>query len=178
MFKNKFILAIIVIEIFIFSECFSETRKIKEIEFKGNENTSIETLKSITQLKSGEEYNKSKIDNAIQNIKNTTVFTNVTAEIIEVKENKNEIKIVFNMEKKWTIIPYLIAGSGGGTSYYSVGVFDTNLFNELYIANFNIKVENNKPNLSLSLLDNYAFDNNVIMGIISNVINKKDIYFD
>jgi outer membrane protein assembly factor BamA len=178
MFKKKFFIPIFVIEIFIFSECFSETRKIKEIEFKGNDNTSIETLKSITQLKSGEEYNKSKIDNAIQNIKNTTVFTNVTAEIIEVKENKNEIKIVFNMEKKWTIIPYLIAGSGGGTSYYSVGVFDTNLFNELYIANFNIKVENNKPNLSLSLLDNYAFDNNVIMGIIANVINKKDIYFD
>ena len=54
-----------------------DARKIKEIEFKGNDNTSIETLKSITQLKSGEEYNKSKIDNAIQNIKNTTVFTNV-----------------------------------------------------------------------------------------------------
>jgi hypothetical protein len=32
--------------------------------------------------------------------------------------------------------------------------------------------------LSLSLLDNYAFDNKVILGTIANVINKKDIYFD
>ncbi|MBX9838071.1 MAG: hypothetical protein K2X69_07105, partial [Silvanigrellaceae bacterium] len=73
------------------------------------------------------------------------------------------------MEKKRTIIPYIIAGSGGGTSYYSVGVFDTNLFNELYSSNLNIRVENNKPNISLSLVDNYAFENKVIMGTIANV---------
>ncbi len=178
MFKNKILAMILLTQLIIFSECFSQTKIIKGIEFKGNENTSIDKLKSITQLNSGEEYNKSKIDIAIQNIKNTTVFTNVTAEIKESTENKNEINIIFNMEKKWTIIPYIIAGSGGGTSYYSVGVFDTNLFNEFYSSNLNIRVENNKPNISLSLVDNYAFENKVIMGTIANVINKKEIYFD
>ncbi|MBX9838072.1 MAG: hypothetical protein K2X69_07110 [Silvanigrellaceae bacterium] len=62
MFKNKILAMILLTQLIIFSECFSQTKIIKGIEFKGNENTSIDKLKSITQLNSGEEYNKSKTD--------------------------------------------------------------------------------------------------------------------
>ena len=178
MIKKKILLLILFSNFFVPLSANANSKIIKSIEFQGNEGTSEEILNSITELSVGDEYSSSKIEHAVQNLKNTTVFSQVQVEQNQDIKNPSEINIIFKMEKKWTIIPYFIFGSGGGSTYYSVGLFDSNLFNQLYTTNLNFKLENEKQNFSLSIIDNYAFNNKAILGITSNLTNKKEIFFN
>nr|BFD32181.1 hypothetical protein GTC16762_17990 [Pigmentibacter ruber] len=153
----------------------AEEKIIKKIEFNSDSDIPKDSLKYIIELEEGEVFSQSRLDNDIQNLKNTTVFSKVTVQVDEDKEKT--IKITFNLEKKWTFIPYFIAGSGGGTSYYSFGLFDSNFLNNLYTFNINYKIENGESNYSISFANNYAFRNNFINGASANIINKKITYF-
>ncbi|WGL59874.1 POTRA domain-containing protein [Pigmentibacter sp. JX0631] len=174
--KLKNILIIISLTTGYFSfAAFAQEKIIKKIEFKSDSDVPEDTLRNIIEMEEGDLYFQSNLDSDIQNLKNTTIFSKVTAEVNEDKEKK--VKITFKLEKKWTFIPYFIAGSGGGTSYYSFGLFDSNFLNNLYSFNVNYKIENSESNYSISFIDNYAFKNNFINGTSANIVNKKITYF-
>jgi outer membrane protein assembly factor BamA len=177
MIKKAALLIFIAIIFIPHPKVFSQTQKIGKIEFSKDIDTPYDILKTVTELQTGEEFTNSKLEKAIQNLKNTTVFNPVIAEI---KENPNvpgTVDILFKMEKKWTIIPYIIFGSGGGTTYYAIGVFDTNFLNRLYTTNLSFRMENNEPNFSASFVNKYTLDLPLITGISAQLENRKEIYY-
>lgn len=156
---------------------FSQQKFIKKIEFVGSDSIPKQTLLDIIELEAGDLFNKEKLNNDIQNLKNTTIFSKVTATVTQNLQTKNAVDITFNLQKKWTFIPYFIFGTGGGTSYYSIGLFDSNFLNQIYTFNINYRIENSESNYSLSFTDNYSFHNKYITGINANYINKKITYY-
>lgn len=175
---KKIILFIIFIINFNFNlKIFGQEQIIGKIEFHDNVDIPEDILTSVIDIKSGDEFTQSKLEKAIQNLKNTTIFNPVTAETTKDPKQPNIINITFQMKKKWTIIPYIIAGSGGGTSYYAFGVFDTNFLDRLYIVNFNYRIENNDPNYSIGFTNKYTFGLPLITGINAYINNKKDTYY-
>ena len=177
MIKRTALLILIAFISFLHLKLLAQTQKIGKIEFADDIDTPKDILETVADLHSGEEFTNSKLEKAIQNLKNTTVFNPVTAEL---KENPNEpgtVDIFFKMEKKWTIIPYILFGSGGGTTYYALGIFDTNFLNRLYTTNISFKMENNEPNFSASFVNKYTLGLPLITGISAQLENRKEIYY-
>lgn len=133
----------------------AEARKISKIQFTGNNKTAEDVLHSVISLHVGEEDNPKNIANAVQELKNTTVFRDVTATTKPNDKGSGSV-VTFNVVEKWTIIPYFQAGSGGGSSYLILGALDTNFLGRLYKATAQAGMINNKPAIGVGFENDYT----------------------
>lgn len=119
----------------------AQSKIIKSIIFEGNIRTSNEIITNNIVLEIDKPFSSSLFEETIKNLKNMQVFSKVQIFIYEDKEKKLNIKI--ELSEKWTLIPYVIAGSGGGSAYYAFGLYDTNFIGRLYTFNFTYGCKNN-----------------------------------
>ena len=178
MLKKNIFLLIITIICLKYKIIYAQNKKIGKIKFSGNDKTSESVLNSVINIKEGDEFSNFKIEMAIQNLKNTTVFSSIHSEVTADPKNQNSINILFKVEEKWTMIPYLIFGSGGGSNYYAIGIFDSNFLGRLYTTNLNFKIENDEPNISFNFIKNYTIDLNLITGMSAQFNSKKEIFYN
>ncbi len=78
--------------------------------------------------------------NSLQNLKNLQIFSKINVKTY--KNKKNQLDIIFEVEEKWTLLPYFLLGSGGGVSYLVIGLYDTNFLGQLYTLNFTYGCKN------------------------------------
>ena len=143
--KSNIFLSII-LALFFQLNALAYEMKIGKIEFSGNEKTSESVLNSVIKLKQGDDFTEEQIEKAVQYLKNTTVFSNVTSEKSIDPLNKNIVNIKFIVDEKWTIIAAPNAGSSGGVTSYGLTVIDTNFLGRLYSFGINFSMINSKPN--------------------------------
>ena len=137
-FKKFFII------LFLFLSTFGNVAKseiVDEIEVKGNDRISLETIAIFGDVILGKNYELSDINLIVKKLYQTTFFSNITAEvvngklIITVKENPIINEVVFNGEKaekyKEKLLEYLILKENN--SYISNHIkTDINLIKEFY----------------------------------------------
>lgn len=113
---------------------------IASIEFEGNNKTSDDVIEDNLDIRENEIFSIDKLKNSLQNLKNLQVFIKIE---VEINLNKNnQLVIIFKVEEKWTLLPYFLAGSGGGTSYLVLGLYETNFIGRLYTFNFTYGCKN------------------------------------
>lgn len=116
--------------------------KISSIVLKGNNRTSDDVIEKNLELKIGDLFDQEKYEKSLQNLKNLLVFSTVNFEIILNKEIKDSVDITIIFDEKWTLLPYFLVGSGGGTSYLLLGLYETNFIGRLYTFNFTYGCKN------------------------------------
>lgn len=102
-----------------------ETRLIVEIKVIGLERTREEIVRNELLLKEGDLYDKRLLEESLIKLRNMFLFRYVLAELHDESENKVRIDLV--LDEKWTLIPVMRGGGGGGTQFFIVGVYDINV---------------------------------------------------
>ena len=115
---------------------------ISSINIIGNSRTSDDVIEENMDLNKDEIFTQDKLNSTLQNLKNLQVFSKIDIQIIKNKENKKKINLIVNLEEKWTLLPYFLFGSGGGTSYLVFGLYETNFIGRLYTFNFTYGCKN------------------------------------
>lgn len=113
---------------------------ISEINFEGNSRTSDDVIENNLDLNENEPFSSEKLRSSLQNLKNLQVFSKIDVTLYLDKNNK--LIVQFDIDEKWTLLPYFLAGSGGGTSYLVLGLYETNFLGRLYTFNFTYGCKN------------------------------------
>ena len=93
---------------------------IKNIEIEGLKKTSPQVVHKAIGVEVGENISVEQLKKIKQDLKNLQIFSNVEV------EKKSGCDLVISVNEKWTTIPILKFGSGGGTKYYVLGAYDVN----------------------------------------------------
>ena len=116
-----------------------EGQVIDEVIILGNTSTDKNVISRNISLKKGEKFTEKDFLETIQNLKNTQVFSAIKIDVTTVKDkvnNQDLARVFVKVVEKWTMLPYFLAGSGGGTSYFVLGLYDSNFIGRLYTMNF------------------------------------------
>ncbi len=125
-----------------FLPCALEGYKVVNIVILGNSKTNREYIGQYVYLKKDSPFSYELYKKTITDLKNLQVFSKVRGDIYPNKDDKS-LEVVIEVAEKWTMLPYLIAGSGGGSSYFAVGLYDTNFMGRFYTFNFTYGCKNN-----------------------------------
>jgi outer membrane protein assembly factor BamA len=82
----------------------------------------VRTKLGITE---GDSFSSEALSYGLQALSNTRIFKNVHAEVFQGKA-PGSAHIDLHLEEKWTTLPDLRFGGGGGTAFYRLGVYDIN----------------------------------------------------
>jgi hypothetical protein len=77
------------------------------------------------RLREGQPFFAQQLDEGLQRLRDTRIFKTVSGQAFG-RGDKVHIELI--LEEKWTTLPDLRFGGGGGTSYFRAGVFDINWF--------------------------------------------------
>lgn len=113
----------------------AEGLEIRSIHFSGNTRTRDEMVIDNITLEEHTAFSLVKYEETLQLLKNLQVFVDVRGEALAVEDTRS-VDVFIYLEEKWTLIPYLLAGSGGGSSYAAFGLYDTNFLGRLHTFNF------------------------------------------
>lgn len=98
---------------------------IKDIVITGLSKTNEHIIMRELVLAKGESFSQQKLDESIEQIKNLRIVTSIKADL---KKEHDGVIIEINVIEKWTLIPVLRFGGGGGTNFFIVGLYDYNTF--------------------------------------------------
>ncbi len=143
----------------------AEGLNISSINFEGNNRTSDDVIEDNMELKEGLSFSQQKLKNSLQNLKNLQVFSSIDIQIVLSPEGNKNINLTVNLDEKWTLLPYFLLGSGGGTSYLVLGLYETNFIGRLYTFNFTYGCKNDNCSTYL------YFSNPSILGSAFNLVN-------
>lgn len=100
---------------------------VSKIEVSGNSRTSSKVILRELTFHEGEGFDDAKIERSKQNLLNMRIFSNVEISTHSINE---EITLKVDVVEKWTTIPIVSFGGGGGSSFLHLGVYDPNVFGE------------------------------------------------
>ncbi|WGL58500.1 POTRA domain-containing protein [Pigmentibacter sp. JX0631] len=156
---------------------FAMEKTFNKIEFLGNNRTEESVLNLIVEINSGDKFQTEKLEKAVQQLKNTHLFSKVEVSITGDKDDSNKIDVKFNLEEKWAIIPVPIAYSAGGVSRYGVALMDYNFLGRFYQLTNYFYLQNSKPNFGSTFVNNFTFNLPLISVLSFNYVdNKNTIY--
>ena len=154
----------------------AEGLTINLIKIEGNNRTSDDIILLNFDFKEGETFTSQKIKNSIQNLKNLQIFLSIQYKIYKSIDNPKKIDLVLEFDEKWTLLPYVLFGSGGGVSYYLLGFFDTNFIGRFYTLNFTYGCKNENCSTYLFFRNpnvfGYPFNIVTYLTFENNIFNK------
>ncbi|MBK9040942.1 MAG: BamA/TamA family outer membrane protein [Bdellovibrionales bacterium] len=110
-----------------------ERLAFESVQISGNEKTSIKFIEMELGLSDKEWFCKNQIQEKINRLKRTGLFSKVEYTIT--RQNRNDLaELRIAVIEKWTTIPILKLNSGGGVSQYTIGVYDPNILGEFLEA--------------------------------------------
>ena len=143
----------------------AEGLSISSIHFEGNSRTSDDVIEDNMDLKEGQKFSQLNLKSSLQNLKNLQVFSSIDIQIIKSLDDINKVDLIVNLDEKWTLLPYFLFGSGGGTSYLVLGLYETNFIGRLYTFNFTYGCKNDNCSSYL------YFRNPSVFGSAFNLVN-------
>ncbi|WP_186648823.1 POTRA domain-containing protein [Fluviispira vulneris] len=147
---------------------------IKSIEIEGNTQTGEDIILEQITLKENSKFSLKNLASTVQNLKNLQIFLKIDIKFYQLNKDVDDIYIKIEVDEKWTLLPYFLTGSGGGSSYLVVGLYDTNFLGRLYTFNFTYGCKNDNCSTFI-----FFRNPNVLGGPVNLVINgarQHDIY--
>lgn len=141
----------------------AEGMEVFAFQYTGKSRTSDDVIENNLELKIQETFTIEKLKNSLQNLKNLQVFTKIDSFLY--LNNEGKLIVQFDFDEKWTLLPYILTGSGGGTTYLVVGLYETNFIGRLYTFNFTYGCKNG--NCSTFIF----FKNPSVLGSPVNVVS-------
>lgn len=102
---------------------FSFECSLNKISINKLKKTNEEVIYKTIRINLNDRLNKADLNAAIVRLKNLQIFSKVDYKFDDILCN-----LELNLVEKWTTIPILKFGSGGGTKYYILGLYDVNVF--------------------------------------------------
>jgi len=99
---------------------------ITAVVIDGNEKTRNEVIQRELEFKQGELLSESSVQNSLRKLKNLRIFDDVFINYHPGPDDSVQVQV--SVSDRWTIIPIAKAGGGGGSQYFTVGVYDVNSF--------------------------------------------------
>lgn len=118
-------------------------RLLERIEIEGLTRTDERLVLSEIGLVPGDSVDDVVLDEALRRLRNLRVFASVHGRLEPVEGNG--AVVLLQLEEKWTWLPVMRGGAGGGTFFYVLGTYDINAFGkyvELGIQNENYGGDN------------------------------------
>jgi outer membrane protein assembly factor BamA len=101
---------------------FSLECSLNKISINDLKKTNQDIIYKTLRIKLKDNLNENDLNAAIVRLKNLQIFSKV-----ESKLDYQQCILELNLVEKWTTIPILKFGSGGGTKYYILGLYDVNV---------------------------------------------------
>lgn len=76
-------------------------------------------------LAEGDVFSRSALEAGLQTLRNTRIFSEASADIFQGKD-LDAVHIDLQLDEKWTTLPDLRFGGGGGTAFFRLGIYDIN----------------------------------------------------
>lgn len=136
------------------------------VSISGNEKTDLDVILTEIQDLRTSELSKELVVEVKRRLWNLRIFSQVDTEI------KNG-ELVIAVAPRWTLIPIAKASSGGGSSFYTVGVYDINTAGQYIEAGAQYESLNNKPaGVLWSRKPHFLGDRNLKSGVDLWTINR------
>ncbi|MCB0394913.1 MAG: BamA/TamA family outer membrane protein, partial [Bdellovibrionales bacterium] len=81
-------------------------------------------------LSSGDPADPEMLEESLQRIRNLGIFSRVDG--VFQPTDSGKMKVLVDVEEKWTLIPLMNFGGDSGVNYYALGVVDTNTFGHYF----------------------------------------------
>lgn len=120
---NRHIWLVLNLIFLISTKLYSQT--INKIYIEGLKRTKESVILREIIFQEGEQLTDEQINESLIRLKNTQIFSSVDIKLHELEDDYVDIYIY--IIEKWTTIPIMKAGGGGGINYLTIGTFDTNL---------------------------------------------------
>lgn len=121
----RIIFTLFFIIIFSFSiqakTCDLTKKRISKIQYDGLIKTDSKVLEHEFELKEGDCVSPEMLEFGLQRVRNTNLFARVDIATIEGPYSYN---VTLTIVERWTLIPILKFGGGGGVAFYTVGLYD------------------------------------------------------
>ena len=153
----------------------AQTKLINELDFKGLKKTKASFLRTILETKKGHPLDSTLIEKDLIRLKRLPSISNATYEVVQLLDN--HLKVQFNLEENFTLIPVFNYWTTIRTVAYKIGLSEYNLFGRnITMGGF---YQNNGYNtFSLNFNAPYLFSNKFGLGL--NYLNWKSeepLYF-
>jgi len=99
---------------------------VVEIEITGLWRTKEKVVRRELLFKENDTLTTKDLITSVQRLKNLQIFSKVIP-LLKLKPD-NKVKVILELEEKWTTIPYANLSAGGGTTYAYAGIYDINTF--------------------------------------------------
>ncbi|MEN9530306.1 MAG: hypothetical protein RI932_2179 [Pseudomonadota bacterium] len=97
---------------------------MEELTLTGLKRTSEEFVRDEIGFEAGCEVTLADVEAAAQRLRNTNFFLSV--QLFHEQISERGIRLHFVLEEKWTLTPVLRGGTGGGVSFFVLGLYDIN----------------------------------------------------
>lgn len=101
-------------------------RSVGKIRIEGLKRTHPRVVLRELLIEPGRPLDTEALETGTQRLRNLRIFSAANSFVIEGEEGK--VDVLIYVTEKWTIIPVVRGGSGGGTDYFVLGAYDVNLF--------------------------------------------------
>lgn len=99
---------------------------LADIQIQGNHRTKDLVIYRELLIQKDRILTKADIDESRQRLKNLRIFSTVTFEFAPLPDER--VLLIIHVAERWTTIPIIKAGSGGGTRFFTIGGYDINSF--------------------------------------------------
>lgn len=120
---NKKQLIALYLIFFICINLYSQT--VNRIHIKGLNRTNESVILTEILFREGEKLVDGQINESLIRLRNTQLFSSVDITFLDL--GNDHIDMYISVLEKWTTIPIIKAGGGGGINYLTIGAYDINL---------------------------------------------------
>jgi outer membrane protein assembly factor BamA len=101
-------------------------KKISKVTITGLKRAKETYIRRLISISEGDTLEKGKVDDSLDNIRNTRIMREATAQGIILEDGT--VEIIFQMEELWTTIPVILFAAGGGSLLILAGFVESNIF--------------------------------------------------
>ena len=105
-----------------------EQKTLVQVDVQGLIRTKKEIVLNELDVKVGQKLTQSDLKESYARLFNLRIFSKIEFELIQVESEKS--KLVVKVKERWTLIPIAKVLGGGGTTQFTLGAFDINVFGE------------------------------------------------
>ena len=99
-------------------------RLITAVIIEGNMKTRHEVIRRELEFDRGDILSEDSVNSSLRKLKNLRIFEDVSIQYYAGPDDS--VRIQVNVSDRWTVIPIAKFGGGGGSKFFTVGVYDVN----------------------------------------------------
>lgn len=140
-------------------------RRISQIEFTGLRWTRNSAARDLLSLHEGDIFEASRWLIGIHKIYDTTVLYDIETVAAADPDDSAKIRLTVEVQDRWTLLPFAVVQSGGGSSSFGVGVVEFNFLGTFAQVSGSYGTFDGIDSFDLNVFQEFFRDTDLIWGI-------------